>query len=499
MRIDLVTLSETVVRNFLVPFVRLGPHKMGEEVTKTFGPSVASHLTKTSKKIWDRVNAAFSSDPEARALTQLRVPDEDGIEFVQKILLRKLKEHPQLALDLRQLVEATIPDGGATSGAEAMQSSGILDLFDSRGADSSHSQHASEATNHRWRAQFGGMKADDVKRLNASATQSEGGTAMNEPTDRKGPVRGFPGLTVAASSPQTTAGSDFSIFVIVQNPFDVPITIHQVQTHIPIELIDINAARLELVQEVAEQSSDKLGARLAKWLVRPFAARARLKQQYSGVAIALGTEVTTEEIAALRAQVDMREARVEGGTVAGILMHLHFPENPSAEELDRLFFRMHDYQRGLIPTTLQPGDSVVKQFVLKTRSWLFFTPLNHTFQIQVSYSVDGVDHTGTIAYELNIASTLGAIAWGAVAGAVLGTLLKGLSQPALPGGVSEMLQALAVSIMAGLAVVVAFARKSNAQSLVSVEDFWGGIVIGFTVGFFGFEQFFNLFSRGSSE
>lgn len=55
-----------------------------------------------------------------------------------------------------------------------------------------------------------------------------------------GPVRGFPGLTVAATSPQTTAGSDFSIFVLVQNPFDVPITVHNVQTHIPIELLDVN-------------------------------------------------------------------------------------------------------------------------------------------------------------------------------------------------------------------------------------------------------------------
>jgi hypothetical protein len=330
--IDLVALSETVVRNFLVPFVRLGPHKMGEELTRTVGSSAASHLTKTSKRIWDRVNAAFNSDPEARALTQLRVPDEGGTEFVQKILLLKLKEHPQLAQDLRQLVEATIPDGSATSGTQAMQSSGILNLFDSEGADSSLSQHASEATNYRWRAEFGGMKADDVKRPNATATQSKGGSTMNEPTGSKGPVRGFPGLTVAASSPQTTAGSDFSIFVIVQNPFDVPITIHQVQTHIPIELIDINAARLKLAQEGAEESRGKLGARLARWLVRPFAARARLKQEYSGVAIALGTEVTPEQIAAF--QVDMREARVEGATIAGVLMHLHFPENPSAEELD---------------------------------------------------------------------------------------------------------------------------------------------------------------------
>jgi hypothetical protein len=52
--------------------------------------------------------------------------------------------------------------------------------------------------------------------------------------------------------------------------------------------------------------------------------------------------------------------------------------------------------------------------------------------------------------------------------------------------------------MASLVVVVAFARKSSAQPLVSVEDFWGGMVIGFTVGFFGFNQFFGLFPTGGA-
>ena len=53
--------------------------------------------------------------------------------------------------------------------------------------------------------------------------------------------------------------------------------------------------------------------------------------------------------------------------------------------------------------------------------------------------------------------------------------------------------------MASIAVVVAFARKSSAQPLVSVEDFWGGLVIGFTVGYFGFHQFLQLFPSGAGK
>jgi hypothetical protein len=45
-------------------------------------------------------------------------------------------------------------------------------------------------------------------------------------------------------------------------------------------------------------------------------------------------------------------------------------------------------------------------------------------------------------------------------------------------------------ILSGIAVVF-MARKSEAQSFVSVEDFWGGLLIGFLVGYTGtsfFEQ-----------
>jgi hypothetical protein len=37
-----------------------------------------------------------------------------------------------------------------------------------------------------------------------------------------------------------------------------------------------------------------------------------------------------------------------------------------------------------------------------------------------------------------------------------------------------------------------------ARHSFSIEDFWGGIVVGFSVGFFGFDQFFSLF-QGSGD
>jgi hypothetical protein len=122
---------------------------------------------------------------------------------------------------------------------------------------------------------------------------------------------------------------------------------------------------------------------------------------------------------------------------------------------------------------------------------LFFAPLNHVFQIQVSYSVDDVDHTGTISYEQRIAAPLRSVALGGVAGAAAGSILKSLTQPWTgPGG---FFLALAAAMLSSVAVTIGFARKASAQPIISIEDFWGGSLIGFSVGFFGFDQFAGLF------
>jgi hypothetical protein len=301
------------------------------------------------------------------------------------------------------------------------------------------------------------------------------------------PVRGSLRLNVSTSSPQIGAGSDFSIFVVIQNPFDVPITINQVQTHIPIELLDVNRLRLELAKQEHSATSMSITS-----LIHQIRQRLTARTRHTGVAIAVGTDFDpTVERDFVSLQV---KSMGDHSSMVGV--QFSFPTNPNPEELDRLFRRLADYKHGLIPVTLQPGDSTVKQFVLRTRHWLLFTPLTHTFQIQVNYSGDGVDHTDTIAYGQNIGATIGAISIGACCGAVLGAVLKHLSS-AESASAASLGRAVLVALLASIAVVVAFARKSAAQPIVSVEDFWGGALIGFTVGFFGFGQFSGLFGTAT--
>jgi hypothetical protein len=221
--------------------------------------------------------------------------------------------------------------------------------------------------------------------------------------------------------------------------------------------------------------------------------RRLLREPHSGIATAIGVDTAQEEaVELLRSEVNV-ERMAEGSTVTGVLFQ--FPENPSTEELDAIFRRFADYKRGVVPDTLQPGDSVVRQFVLRTRDWLLFTPLAHTFQIQATYSLDGSDHTTIAPYQFQIQARTSAIALAGLGGAILGTSLKVLTSS--NQSASAILAGFAVAGLATIAVVIAFARKALAQPLVSVEDFWGGAVIGFSVGFFGFQQFTKLLPGGS--
>jgi hypothetical protein len=312
--------------------------------------------------------------------------------------------------------------------------------------------------------------------------------AKVNPSFGSGPTRGSLRLSASASSAQVSAGSDFSIFVNIQNPYDVPITIYKVDTHIPIELLDVNGRRLERVQRQKDTQSVPWRKRAIDWLGDRFPRR----DSYSGVAIAVGTDFNPEqEKSFVEMATNIGELKGDHISITGL--QLNFPTNPTSEELDRVFARILNYQKGLVPTTLQPGDSVVKQFVLCTRRWLFFAPLSHLFQIQVSYSVDHIDHIGTISYEQRIAAPLRSVTLGGLAGAAAGSILKSLTQPwAGPG---SFILAICAAMLSSVAVTIAFARKASAQPIISIEDFWGGSLIGFSVGFFGFDQFSDLFKN----
>src|SRR5271157_820895 len=68
------------------------------------------------------------------------------------------------------------------------------------------------------------------------------------------PQRGALLVTLKPSTPTLTAGSSFSISVTITNPYNVPVTIQEVSTLLPVDLFDVNAsARLREQRKAKEE------------------------------------------------------------------------------------------------------------------------------------------------------------------------------------------------------------------------------------------------------
>jgi len=101
----------------------------------------------------------------------------------------------------------------------------------------------------------------------------------------------------------------------------------------------------------------------------------------------------------------------------------------------------------------------------------------------------------TFAHELSIRSSIYSIIAGSALGGLLGSLSRiiqitqGLPSQAIV--VSNLFSVIVAVILSSMAIIF-IARKSDAQSFVSVEDFWGGVLIGFLVGYSGTTFFESL-------
>lgn len=88
---------------------------------------------------------------------------------------------------------------------------------------------------------------------------------------------------------------------------------------------------------------------------------------------------------------------------------------------------------------------------------------------------------------------------GTIVGSILGTLVTSLTNTSadgisnvvtknpelIPYHVLSFLSVTAVNIILGFIIGVTLMRKKDVQPFLTVEDFWGGLLIGFFVGYLG--------------
>lgn len=238
------------------------------------------------------------------------------------------------------------------------------------------------------------------------------------------------------------AGNEFSIFVKIINPFDVPIVLYSVETQIPVDLKDHSPKCIDLCKQEKP-----------KWNLTDI-PRKFLDDFIEG----LGVDRSPE-------------SRVAQGIATSDLEYLKVGLKPQ-------------------PILLQPDDSIVKQFIFKTKSRWLFTPIALNLEIQVKYGVDYREHLDTVKSELTIQADLMAVILGSILGGVAGFIIRYLTSNdnGFKGSVSfsgffDFLTGFFIAFILSAMVVVAFARKSGAQKIITIEDFFGGLFLGFMVGY----------------
>jgi hypothetical protein len=121
------------------------------------------------------------------------------------------------------------------------------------------------------------------------------------------------------------------------------------------------------------------------------------------------------------------------------------------------------------------------------------SPIRGAIKTSVStsteYEIAGVRNVDTIEHLLQVKASLISMILGALLGGVGGWYTS--KGGAIKMDISEAL-GLGVSLVLASMAVVLFARKKDVQPLIAVEDFWGGIAIGFLVAYSGPKFFGKL-------
>ncbi len=412
--------------------------------------------------------------------------------------------------------------------------------------------------------------------------------------------QGLLNLEVTLSHQDPTAGSQFSVYVLITNPFDVPIWVQTVNVTLPSEIqaefpevlyqsraqpmpnLEDVQQRLEAVLGEAEPASPTLGQRL-----RAFFRRSQLgpvELEWMGRLKQLVEEAlrVSQRLEAIEAEI--REIYTRWGQLEGAASEN--PEDDSAtaqaierltgrlatlsDEQERYFTRLSTLKslmlaitnsaavsaqgnlmidratlsqrfyfeaRGDVEMTnirnlaevktrseeldpsslppktdaLHPGETAVYRALLKTKATVFFRPIQYMLHFNVLYTFSPEPsrvpdprwlHANTTAKSILIRAPIQSVMLGAAIGGLAGFFARQAqlisSGGAAPFGLGEMAVSAFLTVVLSVVAVVFVARKSEAQSVVSVEDFWGGIVIGFLIGYTGSTAFESLTGIGSS-
>jgi hypothetical protein len=136
-----------------------------------------------------------------------------------------------------------------------------------------------------------------------------------------------------------------------------------------------------------------------------------------------------------------------------------------------------------------PSESTSYSFKALVSKWLFVSGGELVFPARIKYRYKQAIHFAPFEVRFTLRPPIVANGIGAVLGALLGSGARALKDDGSTilqqTGLEFAAATLLACILAAVAVVYSSRRTGDSQPILTVEDFWGGLIVGFMVGYLG--------------
>jgi hypothetical protein len=149
---------------------------------------------------------------------------------------------------------------------------------------------------------------------------------------------------------------------------------------------------------------------------------------------------------------------------------------------------------------IQPKSKYTEEFRIKAGWGGGLRPRPESYNIygKIKYQLGSKIYYQGFKVNVSIYASEGSMLSGTLVGSILGTFARGLSEQTNAMNIFQDIGKLAGTIFLNL--IFAFVtglilmRRKDVQPFLTIEDFWGGTLIGFLVGYFGIQFFLQIIS-----
>jgi hypothetical protein len=277
------------------------------------------------------------------------------------------------------------------------------------------------------------------------------------------------------------AGKVSIVTILLRNPFNEPIEVLEIQGPHSSHLSQISRNTQFLSKNKVSTSPLK---RKPKWLSSVLEGLSRIAVTEVQFGLFSLEFPNSQSVLNIRA-----ESRSE--TTIETDLSNYQTVNISIEEGAKVRFLSQTEQNNPVENKtlkIEPYCEAIAHFEISTSGWLFFTPTRRSLSTLVRYRIDGKEKTQVVTSEFDVRPPLLSMVIGAVLGAILGTLAKVLNDASTLEWQPTVVS-LGAAIVMSLIATIALSRKTGTQGFITVEDFFGGFVIGALIGYGGSEYF----------